>query len=127
MPIVSSVKFLAMKVMNLIGRTHKIVNSGYHPPEFFKEMWETIQSGETWRGEVKNRKKDGIYYWADSTIIPVLNEDGVPFQYMAIRYNITNQKENEAQILHLDNRDSLTGVANRRLFDCTISLINIIN
>lgn len=101
----------------LIGRTHKIVNSGYHPPEFFKEMWETIQSGETWRGEVKNRKKDGTYYWADSTIIPVLNEDGEPFQYMAIRYNITNQKENEAQILHLANRDSLTGVANRRLFD----------
>ena len=101
----------------LIGRTHKIVNSGYHPRSFFKEMWETITQGKTWHGEIKNRKKDGSCYWADSTIVPMLNEYGKPFQYMAIRYNITNQKKNEERIRLLANSDSLTELPNRRMFD----------
>lgn len=101
----------------LIGRTHRMVNSGFHPRSFFKEMWETITQGKTWRGEVKNKKKDGSCYWADSTIVPMLNENGQPFQYMAIRYNITNQKQNEERIRLLANSDSLTELPNRRMFD----------
>lgn len=104
----------------LIGRTHKMLNSGEHSQMFFKELWETISSGAVWRGEIKNRKKDGTCYWADSTIVPMLDEEEQPFQYMAIRYDVTKQKRNEEHIEWLANVDSLTALPNRRLFDQTL-------
>jgi PAS domain S-box-containing protein len=79
----------------LIGHTHKVVNSGYHSAGFFREMWETITSGNPWRGEIRNRAKDGSIYWVDAVITPVLNEEKEITQFLSIRNIITRQKEQE--------------------------------
>ena len=83
----------------LIGRDHGIMNSGFHPEEFFRDMWENISNGKIWRGEVKNKAKDGTYFWLDSTIVPFPDELSKPFQYAAIRSDITKQKMQEENII----------------------------
>jgi len=82
----------------LLGQTHAIINSGLHSPEFWRDMWRTIGHGNSWKGEVCNRSKQGHLYWVDSIIAPILNADGRIEKYVSIRMDVTPRKLTEQRL-----------------------------
>ena len=83
----------------LIGENIRILNSGFHPKDYFAELWNTISSGKIWKGEFRNKCKTGEFYWVDATIVPFMNLSGKPVQYLSIRNDITNKKALEQDIV----------------------------
>src|SRR5450830_281941 len=98
----------------LLGQNHRILNSGYHPSEFFVDMWRTIALGRVWKGEVCNRAKDGSLYWVDSTMVPLLDEDtGQVRKYVSIRFDVSEKLRLLHTLQWRVGHDVLTGLPNR--------------
>ncbi|MFY0628186.1 MAG: PAS domain S-box protein [Reichenbachiella sp.] len=90
----------------IIGENHRIVNSGYHDKDFWKEMYKKLANGETWRADVKNKAKDGSFYWVDSMMVPIFYDKKKPQEYLAVRFLITDKKEAEIRLEESENRFS---------------------
>ena len=97
----------------LIGQDHRIINSGFHPKKFMGELRQTIKQGKVWKGAIKNRAKDGSFFWMDTTIVPFLDGRGKPLQYVAIRTDITALKTHEHEIVRLSRLHAALGQINR--------------
>lgn len=82
----------------LLGQNHRVLKSGAHNPEFYSNLWKTVSSGKVWRGEIKNRAKDGTFYWVDTSIAPILGKDGKPEKYVSVRFLITERKQVEEEL-----------------------------
>ena len=97
-------RFTGYSRADLIGQNHRILKSGIHPDEFYADMWHTITSGQVWHGEICNRSKNGQQYWLNCAIVPQMDEQGKPLQYISIRTNITERKEAEKQLQESEQR-----------------------
>ncbi|MDH5600540.1 MAG: PAS domain-containing protein, partial [Gammaproteobacteria bacterium] len=82
----------------LIGENHRLLKSNFHNLEFYKEMWKTISSGQIWHGEICNKNKNGTEYWTDSTIVPFIDDKGIPYKYVAVRTDVTKLRVNEHRL-----------------------------
>lgn len=97
----------------LTGQDHRFLNSGFHSMEFFASMWQTILSGQTWHGDIRNRRKDGTFFWTRATIVPLTDRFGKPKRFMAFREDISQEKDLQEQLHHIAFYDQITDLPNQ--------------
>jgi len=107
----------------LVGTDHSIVKSGFHPKEYIANLWQTVQQGKVWRGEFRNRAKDGSFFWLDTTIVPFLDAAGKPYQYVAVRTDITSLKR--AQVHDQWRSRILEGLASGASLHSVLELLTL--
>ena len=95
--------------LELLGANHRVLKSGLHDDAFYRGLWDSISSGTVWHGEIANRAKNGAIYWVQATIVPWLDANGLPYQYVAIRTDITAAKANEQALELARERELETG------------------
>jgi PAS domain S-box-containing protein len=116
------IKISGYSFEELIRQNHRIINSGFHPKSFWITMWKTISSGKTWRADVKNRAKDGRFYWVDTFVMPFVNDRGEVVEYLSIRNDITDRKHSEEEIKKVNERyELLSRATNDAIWDWNIS------
>ena len=116
------------KLEELLGNSHRLVRSDAHSKEFFSVLWDTITSGKVWQGEIKNHSKDGQIYWVRSTIVPFLDDNGIPFKFVSIRTDVTQQKQAEAEIFQaMEQAKQASGAKSRFLAIITHELRTPLN
>lgn len=88
----------------LIGSNPRLLNSGFHPPEQFDDLWQTVKAGRPWQGELRNRARDGTLYWVDATVVPVRGEDGAITRFVGLQFEITERKQLAERLLSANRR-----------------------
>ncbi len=109
-------KITGYSMQEIMGKNPRILKTEKNSPELYRELWQTISAGHTWKGELHNRKKTGEEFVEWATISPILNEQGKITHYLAIKEDITDKKQSEAIIWRQANFDALTDLPNRRMF-----------
>lgn len=115
----------------LLGQNHRIINSGHHSKEFFEQMWKTITKGAEWVGEVKNKAKNGTFYWVDTIVLPIYDNQHKIIQFLSLRHLITEKKlaeeELEREKMELENLLALTSHKIRGPISTCLGLVNLLN
>lgn len=114
----------------LLGKNHRILSSGFHPRVFFKTMWKTIGNGFAWNGEVKNKASDGTFYWVETVVLPIKNEDGKIVQYLSLRIPINDrknaEKEKQEYLSGLEQMLFMTSHEVRKPLTSCLGLMNLV-
>lgn len=111
-----------------IGKNHRIINSGFHDKKFYNKMWETIKNGKVWRGEIRNKAKDGSVHWADAKITPIVDDQGVIKQFIAFRFIITEKKlREEEREEYLHSIEKMLFITNHRVRKPVTTCLGLLN
>ncbi len=105
-----------------LGKNSRLWKSGKHTAEFYRKMWKTLTSGETWTGELVNKRRNGELYWEWVSISPIIDDEGITKRYVAVKQEITEKKKLEETLYHQANYDVLTGLPNRNMFHDRLEL-----
>ncbi|NTU72749.1 PAS domain S-box protein [Candidatus Roizmanbacteria bacterium] len=98
----------------ILGKNHRILNSDYHSKGFYRNMWKTITEGKVWRGELRDRAKDGSIYWVDTSIAPILDASGKPVKYIAVRFPTTDRRKSEEKLNEQNQYQHILSVLSQR-------------